>query len=281
MTKFAVCNEIYRDHSLAALCEDAAACGYDGLEIAPFTLAEDPETLTEADGHTVGETVRAAGLEAVGLHWLLARPEGLHLCVRDASVRARTVEHLVRLAHLCAAMGGRILVLGSPRQRSVPEGELHAEAFSRLAASCREVCERVESLDVVVALEPLAPRYTNMLTSAAETRALIRAVDHPACRLHLDVSAMAAEERSAPEIIAAHAAELVHFHANDESLCGPGLGATDFRPIARALRAADYRGYVSVEVFDEPADGPAVARRSLAYLRETWAAVEAEEGEGA
>ncbi|MEX0741248.1 MAG: hypothetical protein WD079_00525, partial [Phycisphaeraceae bacterium] len=84
--KFSICNEVYEDRPFAAACEDAASCGYDGIEIAPFTLAGSPHAITERDAKRVGETARRAGLEVVGLHWLLAGARDVSLTSDDAAV---------------------------------------------------------------------------------------------------------------------------------------------------------------------------------------------------
>ena len=75
--KLAICNDTYPDWPLEAVCEHAAGCGYGGIELAPFTLADDPSTLRERDLERAGDTIRAAGLATVGFHWLLAKPAGL------------------------------------------------------------------------------------------------------------------------------------------------------------------------------------------------------------
>jgi sugar phosphate isomerase/epimerase len=93
-------------------------------------------------------------------------------------------------------------------------------------------------------------------------------LDSPAYQLHLDVKAMSTDEASVPELIARHAKQMYHFHANDPNLRGPGFGAMDFVPVFRALKQIRYAGWVSVEVFDYSPDPETIARESLRYMRE-------------
>ena len=270
--RFAICNETYQGWDLARICEHAASCGYAGLEVAPFTLADDPSTLSEQDAARVGSTVAAAGLKVTGLHWLLMKPEGLHVTTPDDAVRARSVDFAQHLVRLCAAMGGRFMVWGSPKQRDVAPGDDPASAFQRAATALRQISETAGPLGVTLALEPLGPRETNFMVYAADTVELIGAVDHPACRLHLDVKAMAQEQAPIPDVIRANKEHLVYFHANDASMRGPGDGDTDFVPIGRALRDIGYDGWVSVEVFDYTPGPEAIARDSINYLKRSFIA---------
>ena len=100
--KFAICNETYQEWPFDRTCAHIAACGYEGIEIAPFTLKEDPRDLTEEEAASFGETARNAGLEVVGLHWLLVKPEGLHLTTPDDSVREATVAFVTHLPAIAA-----------------------------------------------------------------------------------------------------------------------------------------------------------------------------------
>lgn len=265
--KYAICNETYQGWPLERICQDVASHGYQGLEIAPFTLNEDPWRLTEKEAAAHGRTVRQSGLEVVGLHWLLVKPPGLHITTVDAETRRRTVEFLKHLVRLTAAMGGPIMVFGSPMQRNVEAGQRYDDCFERAADVFRAVCIEAQKAGVTLALEPLGPAETNFMVTAEETIRLIQAVDSPACRLHLDVKAMSAECDPIPKIIERSAAYLAHFHANDANRRGPGFGEVDFAPIVQALRRAKYEGWVSVEVFDYTPDAPTIARQSIEYLR--------------
>ncbi len=271
--RFAICNETYGDREFERVCEHVAQTGYDALEIAPFTLAKDPRDLTEERARELGEVARGFGLEVAGLHWLLVAPPGHHLTTPDRSVRQKTASFVQHLARLCAAMEGSVLVWGSPGQRTTADGQPYEEAVAHAAEVLHSVAETCEELGVVLALEPLSPKETNFLTTAAETIELIRRIDHPRCRLHLDVKAMSSEVIPVTEIIESSREWLVHFHANDPNLRGPGTGEVDFAPIAAALRRIEYTGIVSVEVFDYTPDPETIATESLSYLRKTFAEV--------
>jgi sugar phosphate isomerase/epimerase len=265
--KFAICNEIFQDWPLERACAFAAQCGYTGIEIAPFTLAAQAGDLSRAQREAIRRQVEAAGLEVVGLHWLLAKTEGFHLTSPDAAVRQRTADYLVDLALLCGELGGRVMVLGSPLQRNLAEGVAKAQGMAYAAEVLCAVLPVLESNSLVLALEPLGPQETNFLRTAAETVELIDRISSPQIRLHLDCKAMASEAAPIGELIRRNRRWLAHFHANDPNRQGPGFGRLDFAPIFQALKEIRYDGWVSVEVFDHSPGIERLARQSIAYMR--------------
>src|SRR3954469_7570204 len=126
--KYAICNETFEGWDHARVCGRIAELGYTGLEMAPFTLAPRITDVSASRRAELRRQAEAAGVQIIGLHWLLAKTEGFHLTSPDAAVRKRTGEYLAELSHAAADMGGDILVLGSPFQRNVPEGYTRAQA---------------------------------------------------------------------------------------------------------------------------------------------------------
>lgn len=266
--KYAICNETFEGWDHARVCDRVAELGYGGLEVAPFTLAPRITDVSAGRRTELRRQAETAGVTVIGLHWLLARTEGFHLTSSDTDVRRRTGRYLADLAHAAADFGGNILVLGSPLQRKIPAGATRRQAEDFALDAIGHCLPALEQTGVVLALEPLTPAETDFLNTAAEAVGVIRRLAHPNVRLHLDVKAMSAESEPTPDVIRANAADTVHFHANDPNKRGPGFGATDFKPIFRALREAGYNGWVSVEVFDYSPDPDTIARECIRYMRE-------------
>jgi sugar phosphate isomerase/epimerase len=264
--KFAICNETFVDWPIERACQFAAECGYTGLEIAPFTLNVDARQITAAQQADVRRAGAVNGLEIIGLHWLLAKTSGLHVTSPDRDTRRRTAEYLVGLARLCRELGGSVLVFGSPLQRNLLPGVSPQQGFDHAAEVFDTLLPALEENEVVLALEPLGPVEGNFFNTAAEAAAMIDRLGSPWCRLHLDCKAMTSEATPIPELIRRHAAVLAHFHVNDPNRLGPGMGELEFEPILTALGEIDYRGWVSVEVFDYSPGPERLARESITYL---------------
>lgn len=265
--KFAICNETFQDWPFEEAFAFAAECGYTAVEIAPFTISDYATDISAAKRAEVRRQADEAGLEITGLHWLLARTEGFYLTSPEAEVRRKTAEYFGQLARLCADLGGKVLVLGSPQQRNLLPGVTRDRAMQHAADVLRAAVPVFEETGVVVALEPLGPEEGDFLVATAEAVRLAEMIGSSQVRLHLDCKAMSTESIPIPGIIRQHHALLAHFHANDPNRQGPGFGEVDFVPILQALGEVDYRGWVSVEVFDYTPGIERLARESIEYLQ--------------
>jgi sugar phosphate isomerase/epimerase len=273
MMKFAICNETFQDWPFDKAFSFARQCGYTGIEFAPFTINKNAYDISADRRREVRRQAEDAGLETVGLHWLLAFTEGYYLTSPEADVRRRTSEYLGELARLCRDLGGRVLVLGSPKQRNLLPGVTHDQAMEYAADVLRSVVPTLEDCGVVLAVEPLGPLEGDFLRTAELGIRLAEMVGSPRCRLHLDVKAMSTEQKPIADIIRTSAPWIAHFHANDPNMRGPGMGEVDFRPILAALQEIDYQGWVSVEVFDYAPGAEVLARDSIEYMQRCLAEI--------
>ncbi len=264
--KFSICNEMFGELPFAEVCRIAADIGYTGVEVAPFVIADSVNDIDADHRRRLRQTAADHGLSIVGLHWLLVKPAGLHMTTPDDAVRQRTRDYFIDLVHCCAELGGEILVCGSPKQRNLQDS--YEASWDRLREVFGAVAQAAGECGVTFCLEPLGPPENEFIMTAAEARRMVAAVGHPNFQMILDVKAMCAgESEPLPDVIRASRNEVRHFHANDANLLGPGMGDTDHGPIAAALKEIDYRGWVSVEVFNFELGGPELARRSFEGLR--------------
>lgn len=268
--KFAICNEIYQGWTIEDTFAHAARVGYAGVEIAPFTLANAVTDISAAERQRLRDVAARNKIEIVGLHWLLAKPEGLYLNHTDANIRSRTAKYFVELVSCCADLGGKIMVVGSPKQRNVLDGVSHSQAWDWTATTFRDAVRCAEDRGVTICFEPLSPAETNFVNTAAEAIEFIKPFNSPAFKIILDVKAMCSETKTIPQIIRESWPHFAHFHANDKNLMGPGFGDVDFRPIAKALKEVGYDDYVSVEVFKFEEGADTIATKSIEYLRKSF-----------
>jgi sugar phosphate isomerase/epimerase len=271
--KFAICNEMFGDRSFADTFSTIRKLGYTGVEIAPFTLlpGNEPFDVRDVPAERIVETrqlAEDAGLEVVGLHWLLAKTTGQYLTSPDPNVRRHTAEYLRALVEVCAGLGGKIMVLGSPQQRNLLPGVSYDDAEAYAVEVLHGAMPACAQYDVTIALEPLGPAEGDFMLNAKAGIRLAEMVNSPHCKLHLDVKAMDSEERPIDQIIRDSRKWMVHFHANDPNLRGPGMGEVDFRPIFAALEEIKYAGWVSVEVFKYEPSPDEIARASFEYMQQ-------------
>jgi sugar phosphate isomerase/epimerase len=269
--KFAICNEIFQGWKL----EDAMGCarrlGYDAIEIAPFTLAKYVTDIPPAERARIRDLAGRAGLLVSGIHWVLAQTEGMHVNHPDAAVRARTAGYLRELVDFCADVGGRVMVVGSPKQRNVLDGVTFQQAWDWATASFREAVQQAENRGVTICFEPLAPAETNFINTAVDAIRFTRQLNSEHFKIILDVKAMSSESKPIPQIIQDSWPHFGYVHANDVNFKGPGFGDVDFRPIAAALREVGYQGVVSVEVFTFEEGAEVIASKSIEYLQRVFA----------
>ncbi len=269
--KFGICNEIFKDWKIDDTLSYAAKIGYDAVEIAPFTLAKYVTEVPLAERSRIRDAAKRIGIAISGIHWVLVQAEGMYLTHPDSETRRRTAKYFCDLVDFCADLGGRTIVVGSPKQRNVMDGVTYEQAWDWATDVFRDAVKHAGERNVIICFEPLAPAETNFINTGREAVKFVGQLNSPNFKIILDVKAMSSESISIPQIIRESWPHFAYFHANDKNMKGPGFGDVDFKPIAAALKEVGYNGYVSVEVFNFDEGPEVIATKSLEYLKKTFA----------
>ena len=265
-----LCNEVVRELDFAAQCALAKGLGYDGLEIAPFTLSDAPDRLPAARRAEVRRIAADHGVAITGLHYLLLAPAGLSITSPEEPVRTRTIEVMRALIELCAELGGKVLVHGSPKQRLIGPGQRRDEALAHAKECFAAIANDAEQAGVIYCIEPLAPPEAELINTVEEAAAIVDEIGSPAVRTMIDTCAAARSERAPiPELIGRWlpTGHVAHVHLNDPNRRAPGQGELRFGPILAALEAQGYAGICSIEPFVYEPDGATCAARAIGYVR--------------
>jgi len=276
--RIALCNEVIAPMPFPAQCEYAAKLGYDGLEIAPYTLSEEPHRMGAARIAAARAAAEDAGIAVTGLHWLLVKPAGLSISTKDEAVRRKTVDVMLALIDTCAELGGKYLVHGSPQQRRVEAGETRAAAMARAQASFAAIAERAQKAGVVYCIEALAAESTPLINTIEEAAQMVAAINAPSVKTMLDCSAAGRMEKEPLGALLERwlpKAVIAHVQVNDRNRRGPGQGEQRFAPLFSALLRYGYAGDIAVEPFDYVPDGPGAAARAIGYIRGILEALDA------
>lgn len=249
LTLLAACQEnyVFRLDEHIGMCginraPAAVACGLDYLEanVASFLVPEQSDSV-------FAEQRKAA--DSLGLPIYSANgffPRDILVVGPDADLEraGRYARTAIRRA---SEAGIKILVLGSSRSRSIPEGFSREEAEGQFLSLLRDMAPTAEKYGVIVAIEPLQQDETNFINTVKEGAQMARMAGSPNICVIADFYHMARESEPAEDIVDA-ADKLVHCHiAECANRTPPGVDGDDFTPYFKALKQIKYQGCVSLE----------------------------------
>ncbi|MBN1561921.1 TIM barrel protein [candidate division KSB1 bacterium] len=269
--KYAMCNESMRELSWSRQCQIIAEAGYSGVEIAAFTLVQqDVNELSATKRAALVNDMRSAGIECVGLHWLLAPPPPeLHFTTPDAAVREKTAAYVGDLVDFCADLGGRVMIFGSPKQRN-SVGISIEEAKKYFTQGLASVADHAQSRDVQILIEPLDRSQTDVINTLAEAKAIIDEINHPAIQTMFDFHNTPNETEPFEVLVKEYYPHIKHVHVQemDGKHLGQGDAVNQYVKTFQVLKDMRYDKWISLEVFDFKPGGVAIAEESMVILQQ-------------
>ncbi|MDQ2777262.1 MAG: sugar phosphate isomerase/epimerase [Acidobacteriota bacterium] len=270
--RFAICNEIFQGAPFPDVCKQVQSLGYQGIELAPYTLAEDATLLGVSERTELRTHMADASLEFVGLHWLLMSPPGLHITSPDQTTLRRSWDFVHRAIDLCADLAGSkekgngVIVFGSPKQRSTEGAMQPRQAIDIFTHELAHTAPHAESRGVTLLVEAIPASQTDVITCLADAVAIVKQIGSPAVRTMFDVHNAVDEQESHPALIRRFFPYIRHIHVNETDGQEPGRRDYDFGSILSTLSDLQYSGWVSVEAFDFSRPPLDIAQRAISHL---------------
>ncbi len=264
-----MCNEAFEQTPFAEVCRTLKSIGYEGIEIAPFTLAPDPVEITAGQRRQFADIIRSEGLAFVGLHWLMVSPKGLHVTTPDEALRTRSWRHIRNLIDLCADLGPNgVMIFGSPLQRSTTGGLTREEATRNYVRGLVEVAPQAKDRGVTILVEALPKAQSDVILDLAEAASVVECLESPAVQTMFDTHNAVDETEPHTALVEKYFPVIKHVHVNEMDGRYPGTGDYDFRALFKKLQSLNYQGWVSLEVFDFKPSAAEIAAASLNYLKQ-------------
>jgi D-psicose/D-tagatose/L-ribulose 3-epimerase len=265
--RHSTCNEAFEGWNFADTCSAIHKAGYDGIEIAPFTLAERPTLVTSNQRRECRDIMASEGLQFVGLHWLMVSPKGLQVTAPDADLRARSWQHIRDLVDLCADLGPNgVMVFGSPKQRETTGGATRVDATQNFIDGLAGVAPHAASRGVTILVEALPTNQCDVITTLEEAAGIVEQIASPAVRTMFDVHNAVDEVEPHDALVDRHFDLIRHVHVNELDGKHCGAGDYDFKPVLAMLRRRNYAGWVSLEAFDFSYGAERLVTDSLRHL---------------
>jgi D-psicose/D-tagatose/L-ribulose 3-epimerase len=246
MNRRAVSNLAWPDDAPDDVLEVVAALGFDGVEIAPAKAFGAWDAATPERLRRYREEAQSCGLEIPALQGIMFGTAGCALFVDD-DARARLRAHLERIAAIAETLGARSCVYGAPLTRD--PGTLSPEDAWRIAVEFfGSIGPLFHARGCTIAIEANPARYKcRFVTTTAEAVALVRQIDHPGIRVHIDTGTIFINGES-PDVIDAAVPLAAHCHASEQDFAALGATGADHRPLAAALRRSGYSKWISAEI---------------------------------
>lgn len=267
--RLGISNTTFENWSFRDAMKGTIRFGYTGTEISPFTLTEDPSTLTAYQRNNLKSIMVDENVAYIGLHNILKAPKGLHVTTSNGKKRQDSWEFFRKLVDLAADLGDNaLMIFGSSKQRSAKLGETTvSDAKKRLVEGLTDIAPQAEARGVKILMEPLAPHLCDVVNTMAEAVEIVDQVNSPAVRAMFDTHNAVAETLDHGEVIKKYLPYIEHVHINELDGRHPGTGSYDFLPVLRALKSVKFKHWVSLEVFKFKPSPEVIARDSEKLLR--------------
>ena len=237
----------------AGIIRDLKRAGYDGVEIPIFDGTPDHYArlgeLLDKEG--LGRTV----VSAIG-------PSGKNPLSPDKAARKAGADYVKRVIDCTAALGAETLGGHMLSEIGYFTGAAPTAAERKRALSfARQMGDHAAKRNVRLALEALNRFECYLFNTMEQLGSIVEEADHPAIKGMYDTFHANIEEKDPVAAIKTIKKHMIHVHLSENDRGTPGRGHVPWDATYKALRAAKYDGWLTIEAFGRAMPALAAATR--------------------
>ena len=226
----------------AEILEELAEFGFDYIELSLRDIVD----LDEPTFESLARRIRQSGISCEVCNNFF--PSEIRLTGPDAEP-ARALEYARRAFDRASRLGARVIVFGSAGSKNVPPGYSHSLAWKQIVSSLEALGPMAIDHEIVIAIEPLNRKESNIVNLASEGLLLVREVNHPGVQLLVDYYHLTMENED-PEVLLAAGPAIRHLHfAEGEARKFPLDERPGYDEFFHCLRQIHYAGRCSIEAY--------------------------------
>ncbi len=279
--KLAFSTNAYLRFSFAEAARRLAALGYGGVEIMADVPHAWPAFLLEEQKQAIRDSLKKNNLAISNINAFMmhavndARQRYWHpsWIEPDRHYRQIRIDHTTRALTLAKELGAPCITTepGGP----VEAGGSWSAALNLFVEGLKPVLEHAEKEGVLLLVEP-EPGL--LIETCDQFLELMQHLDSPAVGMNFDIGHAYCVGDNPATSIPRVAKHIRHFHLEDIAPTRvhhhliPGEGAIDFAATLKAIRAMNYQGWVTIELypyFDDPDEAARLALQRITHILAT------------
>lgn len=277
--RLAYSSNAYMRYSIEETIDRIARLGYEGLEVLADVPHAWPVGLLEERKRSICCRLQERGLRVANVNGFMmnavadVRQPYWHpsWIEPDPHYRAVRREHTKRALRLAAE-------LGAPSVQTEPGGPLASNQSWKAAADLfyEEIMPCVEVAEEVGVLLLIEPEPGLMIETFEQYLEFAGRIDSPYVGLNFDIGHAFCVGQEPEVWVPRMAMHTRHYHLEDiaatrrhEHLI-PGRGAIDLAAVLQAIRATEYKGWVTVELYPYIEDPDRAGLEAKQYLGRIW-----------
>ncbi len=240
------------------------------IELAPTMIWKEPTKESTDRIRNYRKFWNNEGIAIVSIQSLLfGHPE---LTIFETSEKRKsTLAYIEKMLQVCEILGVKDIIFGSPRNRD--RGEVGIDEAQDIATDFfYKVGELAQEFNIYFCIEPIPKTYgTNFINTTREGIVLVKHVNHPNFRLHLDSGALTINSEDYNSALTNALSYLQHFHISERGLKQIGTTDVDHKKIVDVLKKLHFDKWLSIEMRrDDSESNEKVIEQTLQFITEVY-----------